>query len=96
MVNCRPNGREYAISAGAQAFHCRDSRLDHPGHGAAPAGVGGAHDARFRVGEQHRRAISGQDADDEAGRAGDDGVGLRAGVPGDGAIVATASPLCTW
>ena len=46
--------------------------------------MGGADHARFQVGEQHRRAIGGEDAEREAGRRGDDGVGMRPRLVGPG------------
>ncbi len=48
--------------------------------------MGGADDPRFRVGEEHRRTVGRQNADDEAGCAGDERVGLGAGIGRDGAI----------
>src|SRR5579875_1341427 len=59
---------------GAELRHPRDRRLDDAAEGAAPAGMGGADDPRPWVAQQHRRAISGQDAESEAGSAGDEPV----------------------
>ena len=59
---------------GAEPLHLGDGRLDHSAERAFPAGMGGADHTRFRVGEQHRRAVGGEDAEDQAGPVGDQRV----------------------
>ena len=49
-----------------------------PAHRAFPAGMGGADHARLGVGEQHRRAIGGEDAQRHAGQGGDQAVAFAA------------------
>ena len=48
-----------------------------PASRPAPAGMGRADHARLAVGQQHRRAIGGDDAEQQAGPVGDQRVGLR-------------------
>ena len=66
------------------ALHRRDGGLDHAAERALPAGMGRADHAGLAVGEQHRRAIGGEDAEQQAGPVGDQRVGLRARVVGHG------------
>ena len=51
------------------------SRDDAAG-GALPAGMGGADDAGLGVGEQHRRAVGGEDAEQQVRAVGDHRVGF--------------------
>ena len=71
---------------GALLAHRRDGRLDDAVEGAAPAGMGGADHPGLGIGEQHRRAIGGEDAQRHAGRAGHHGVDLRGFLPRPGLL----------
>src|SRR5580693_459175 len=68
---------------GAKPLHGFDRRLDDARERAAPAGMRGADDVGFRVGEENRPAIGGADADGKRLHARDDGVGAgpRLGQP---------------
>ena len=70
------------LPRGAGGDHGGDGVGDHAIESAAPAGMGGADHAGAIVGEQHRRAIGGEDAEHEAGTARDHRVGDRRTVPG--------------
>ena len=54
---------------------------------AAPAAMRRADHAGFGVGEQYRRAISGQDRQHNAGRAGNQAVGLRRSARATGQLL---------
>ncbi len=56
----------------------------HAGERAVPAGMGGADHAALRIGEQHRPAVGGGDAEGERPAWGDHGVGARPRVAGPG------------
>ena len=56
---------------GAARLHRRDRRAEHAVERAAPAGMRGTDDPGLGIGEQHRRAIRGQDAERHPGGGGD-------------------------
>ena len=64
-----PTAAAIRARVGAEPLHRRDRRLGHAAERAVPAGMGGADHARLRVGEQDRRAVGGEDAE-QRGRAG--------------------------
>jgi len=78
----RADGGGDPLAPGAVLFHRGDDRFDDAGKGAFPAGMGGADHAGLAVGEQDRRAVRREDAQDEARPVGDDRVGLGPGVVG--------------
>src|SRR5688572_30486631 len=78
----RADRRRDPFPVRAQLFHRPHHGLDHPAESAFPAGMGGADDARFGVGEQDRRAVCREDAEREADPVGDERVGMRTGVVG--------------
>ena len=72
-----PSAAAIASRLRAEPLHRGDGRLDDPGQRALPAGVGGADDARLRVGEQDHAAVGAGDAERQARRRGDDPVAAR-------------------
>ena len=77
-----PTAAAIRSTLGAERDHRRDRLVGDPGQRAAPAGMGGADHARFGIGEQHRRAVGGDDAEQQARPVGDQRVGVRALVVG--------------
>ena len=75
LGNAWANGGVDVLAAGTELFHCLDRRVRHAGKRTAPARVGSADDDAVMVGEQHRRAIRGQDAEQQVRPVGDDGIG---------------------
>ena len=66
------------------ALHRGDGGVGDAAERAFPAGMRRADDAGGRVGEQHRHAIGGEDAEQQAGPIGDERVGMRARIVGEG------------
>ena len=60
---------DHPRAGGAEPLHRRDRRFQHARSSSSPAGMGGADHAGLRVGEEHRRAIPGDDAERDAGPA---------------------------
>ena len=77
LVDHRPGRRDDARARSAEPLHLDDGCLQHAAERAAPAGVRRADHLRLRVGEQHRSAIRGRDADRQCLLARHDGVGMR-------------------
>ena len=50
----------------AQRQHCRNRPVGHALHRTTPSGMGGADDAGFHIGQQHRRAIGGDHRQQDA------------------------------
>ena len=70
------DGGGNAGAVGAQPLHRLQRRLGHPGESTLPTGMGGADHAGLLVGEQHRGAIGGENAEGETGPVGDQRVCL--------------------
>ena len=61
----------------AELLHRGDGRIGDSGERAAPAGMGGADHPGLVIGEQDRRAIGGQDSEQQVRAVGDHRVGVR-------------------
>src|SRR5690606_36675287 len=84
---------DHARRFGAQRRHGLYGRVDDAAKGALPAGVGGADDACFGVGEQDGGAVGGQDGQHRTLYARDHGVAFgtlsapaASGHAGDGGV----------
>src|SRR5689334_3759265 len=62
---------------GAKLFHGIDGGIGNSVESTPPASVSSADHARFIVGEQDRRAIGGENPEQQLGPVSDDGVGMR-------------------
>ena len=82
--NARPDRRDDALDARAERQHRRDRLVGHPRDRAAPPGVRGGDHPRLAVGEQHRGAIGGDDANHEPRGSGDERIGAGPLVVGHG------------
>ncbi len=78
------DGRGNSLDPGAERDHRRDRLIGDARRGSAPAGMGRADDAGLGIGQQHRRAVGGDHAEQQAGPVGDQRVGLRPLVMGHG------------
>src|SRR6185437_16308279 len=65
------------VAPRAELLHRFDRRVGDSGKGSTPTGGGRSHHHGLVVGKQHRRAIGGQDSEQEVGPVGDDPVGAR-------------------
>jgi len=88
LRNARPDRRMDILASRAEALHGRYRGIGDTRERPAPAGVRRADDDRVMIGEQHRRAIGGENPEQQVGRVGDHRVGagaltLRPGVIGD-------------
>jgi hypothetical protein len=63
------------LSPGAEPFHRGNGRIRHSRKRSAPAGVRCTHDCGVVVGEEHRRAIGGENPDQQVGPVGDHRIG---------------------
>jgi len=75
-----------ALAPGAEPFHRGERRIGHAADRTLPPGMRGTDHAGLGIGEQHRRAIGGEDAEREARTIGDQRIGMRPRrlVPGIG------------
>ena len=64
-----PTAARICVAPGAELLHRRDCRVGHAGERAAPAGMRRADHPGIGIGEQHRRAIGGEDPEQQAGRS---------------------------
>ena len=74
------------LAAGAPFFHSGDRGFDHSGEGALPAGMGGADHAGLAVGEQHRRAVRGEDGEGETRTVRHHRIGMGPPIVGPGLL----------
>jgi len=75
-----------AFAPRAEALHCLNRRVGHPRECAAPSGMGGADDDGFVIGEQDRRAVGGENPDQQVGTVGDQAIGARPRVLRPGCV----------
>ena len=80
LSDARPDRGVNALAPGAEPLHRLDRRVGDSGERTAPAGMGGADDRCVMVREQHRRAIGGEDSEQQIGPIGDHRVGTRASI----------------
>src|SRR5690348_2183096 len=77
LADARADRRVDVVAAGAEPLHRRDRRIGHAGERSAPPGMRSADDDSTMIREEHRRAIRGEDAEQEVRAIGDHGVGAR-------------------
>ena len=87
LADAGADGGGDALRAARQAVSIAATcGFDHAAKRALPAGMRCADDARFGIGEQHRRAICGKNAERDAGDIRRHGVGLRRSPTFHGAV----------
>ena len=91
LIDLVTGARDARADRGADVFaprtqnqHRVDRRIGDAGQCALPPGMRGTDNAGLRIGEQHRRAIGGDDAEYEPRTVGDQRVGMRAGIVAPG------------